>query len=157
MKRIAPIVVACLASAVLAAAESPVDLIEREIRDLEAQFARAVVAGDRAFYDRVLADDFTHTSHTGVFKTRAEWMAEARSGDRGDPPVGRTRYDAYDVDDLAVRSYGDTAVVTGRTSPRGVTAKGEPIGGRYSYIHVWVRRQGRWQAVAFEGTRIAQP
>ena len=45
----------------------------------------AVVEGDRAFFERVLADDFTHTSHTGVFKTRAEWLAEDKSGAGGMP------------------------------------------------------------------------
>jgi ketosteroid isomerase-like protein len=128
---------------------------EREIRDLEAQFARAVVHPDRAFYERVLADDFTHTSHSGVFKTRAEWLAEDKFGGGADPRPGRTTYDAFDVDDLAVRVYGDTAVVTGRSTPRGRDAKGQPIRGQYRFQRVWVRHQGRWQAVAFQGTRIA--
>ena len=100
--------------------------------------------------------DFTHTSHSGVFKTRAEFMAENKFSDKEDPKTGRTRYDAYDVDDLAIRIYGDTAVVTGRTSPKGRTALGQPISGRYRYLRVWVRGGGQWQCVAFEGTRIAE-
>jgi ketosteroid isomerase-like protein len=127
---------------------------EREIRDLEAQFARAVVHPDRAFYERVLADDFTHTSHSGVFKTRAEWLAEDKFGGKADPRLGRTTYEAFEVDDLAVRVYGDTAVVTGRTTPKGTDARGQPIRGRYRFQRVWVKRQGRWQAVAFQGTRV---
>jgi ketosteroid isomerase-like protein len=157
MKRMLLVLVACIAPAVLAADGPPVPRAEREIRELEARFARAVVEGDRGFYDQVLADDFTHTSHTGVFKTRAEFLAEDKFGAKGDSRSGRTHYDAYDVDDLAVRTYGDTAVVTGRTSPRGRNAQGQPISGQYRYLRVWVKRQGRWQAVAFEGTRIAQP
>jgi ketosteroid isomerase-like protein len=155
MKRTCLILAACLA--VLAADGPPISPAESEIRELEARFARAVVDGDRAFYERVLADDFTHTSHAGVFKTRTEFLAENKFAEKGDSGTGRTRYDAYDVDDLAVRIYGDTAVVTGRTSPRGRTAQGQPITGQYRYLRVWVQRQGRWQAVAFEGTRIAQP
>jgi ketosteroid isomerase-like protein len=151
------IAVVCLVPTAHAADEPPVAEAEREIRELEAQFARAVVEGDRAFYDRVLAPDFTHTSHAGVFKTRAQFMAEDKFGAKGVSQSGRTRYDAYDVDDLAIRIYGDTAVVTGRTTPRGRTALGQPITGQYRYLRVWVKRQGRWQAVAFEGTRIAQP
>jgi ketosteroid isomerase-like protein len=130
---------------------------EREVRELEAQFAQAVVRGDRAFFDRALADDFTHTSHSGVFKTRAQWLAESRSGEPTGAGLGTTRYDAFDVDDLEVRAYGDTAVVTGRTTPRGTTAKGQPMTGRYRFLRVWVKQQGRWRAVGFQGTRIAQP
>jgi ketosteroid isomerase-like protein len=157
MKRGLLIAMACLAPIVPAAAGPPDGTDEREIRELEAQFGRAVVTGDRAFYERVLAEDFTHTSHTGVFKTRAEFMAENKFVEKKDFQSGRTRYDAYDVDDLAIRIYGDTAIVTGRTSPKGQNAQGRPISGQYRYLRVWVKRQGRWQAVAFEGTRIAQP
>jgi ketosteroid isomerase-like protein len=129
---------------------------EREIRELEAQLSRAVVAGDRGLFDRVLASDFTHTSHSGQFKTRAEWMAEDKvDSRRGKPQAGKTTYEAFDVDDLAVRIYGETAVVTGRSTPKGRTAKGEPIRGRYRFLRVWVKREGRWQVAAFQGTRIA--
>jgi hypothetical protein len=157
MNRKRLILVACLTPAVLAADVPPNPQAEREIRELESQFARAVVEGDRALYERVLAADFTHTSHAGVFKTRAQFLAEDKFTEKGDSAKGRTRYDAYDVDDLAIRIYGDTAVVTGRTSPRGRTASGQPISGRYRYMRIWVRREGRWQAIAFQGTRIAEP
>jgi hypothetical protein len=131
---------------------------EGEIRALEAQLSRAVVAGDRAFFERVLAGDFTHTSHSGKFKTRAEWMAEDKSESRRTKPqVGKTVYEAFDVDDLAVRVYGETAVVTGRSTPKGRTAKGEPMRGQYRFLRVWVKQSGGWRAVAFQGTRIAEP
>jgi ketosteroid isomerase-like protein len=126
---------------------------EQEVRGLEEQLAKAVVRGDREFFDRNLADDFTHTSHTGAFKTRAQWMAESKFSDARQEP-GATRYDAFEVDQLAVRVYGDTAVVTGRSTPKGTTAKGGPITGQFRFLRVWVKRQGRWQAVAFQGTRI---
>jgi ketosteroid isomerase-like protein len=157
MKRTLVFAMAFLAPVALAADGPPDDTAVRAIQELEARFARAVVTGDRAFYDRVLAEDFTHTSHSGVFKTRAEFMAENKFDETKELKSGRTRYDAYDVDDLAIRVYGETAVVTGRTSPKGLNAQGQPISGRYRYLRVWVKRQGRWQAVAFEGTRIAQP
>jgi hypothetical protein len=134
------------------------DSAEREIRALEAQISRAVVEGNRAFFERVLADDFTHTSHSGKFKTRAEWMAENKfASNKGEPNTGKTSYEALDVDDLSVRTYGETAVVTGRTTPKGRNAKGEPIRGQYRFLRVWVKRNGKWQAVAFQGTRIAPP
>src|SRR5437868_5380203 len=105
---------------------------EREVRELETQLSQAVVRGDRAFFERVLAADFTHTSHTGKFKTRAEWMAENKfASSKEEPTSGKTSYIVFDVDDLAVRTYGETAVVTGRSTPKGRNAKGEPIRGQY--------------------------
>jgi ketosteroid isomerase-like protein len=130
---------------------------EREVRELEAQLNRAIVAGDRGFFERVLAPEFTHTSHTGNFKTRAEWMAESKfASAKDEPKTGKTSYVVFDVDDLAVRIYGETAVVTGRSTPKGRNAKGEPLRGQYRFLRVWVKQQGQWQVVAFEGTRIAE-
>ena len=126
---------------------------EQEVRELEQQLAKAVVRGDRDFFERNLADDFTHTSHTGAFKTKAQWMSESKFSDARQSP-GATRYDAFELDELAVRVYGETAVVTGRSTPKGTTAKGELITGQFRFLRIWVKRQSRWQAVAFEGTRI---
>jgi ketosteroid isomerase-like protein len=130
---------------------------QREVRELEAQLNRAVVEGDRAFFERALAADFTHTSHAGKFKTRGEWMAENKFTDPKEASKpGKTSYVTFEVDDLSVRTYGETAVVTGRSTPKGRNAKGEPIRGQYRFLRVWVKHDGRWQVVAFEGTRIAE-
>jgi hypothetical protein len=120
---------------------------EQQIRDLEAQINAAVVSADLKVFDRLLADDFTHTNHTGVFRTKAEWLANHKPG--------QSPYDAYEVDDLKIRVYDATAVVTARTTPRGRDSKGKPITGQYRYLRIWAKRDGQWRAVAFQGTRIA--
>jgi len=120
---------------------------EKQIRNLEEQINRAVVSGDLHVFERLLAEDFTHTNQTGKFRTRTEWLANHKPG--------QSPYDAYDVDDLNIRVYGDTAVVTARTTPRGRDSKGNPITGQYRYLRVWAKRGGQWRAVAFQGTRIS--
>ncbi len=52
------------------------------------------------------------------------------------------------MDQLAVRAYGDTAIVTGRTT---ATA---PVALRLRFTDVFVRRNGRWLVVASHATRI---
>jgi uncharacterized protein (TIGR02246 family) len=120
---------------------------EREIRTLEAKLNDAVIRADLAFFDRVFAVDFTHTNHTGAFRTKAQWLANHKPG-------AKSPYDSFDTEDLAVRVYGDTAVVTGRSVPKGRDSKGQAITGRFRFTRVWVRRDGRWQVVAFQSTRI---
>jgi ketosteroid isomerase-like protein len=58
------------------------------------------------------------------------------------------------VDEMVVRIFGDTALVTGRSNPKGVIDGKEfpPI--RYS--RVYVKRGGHWQVVMFQMTRIAE-
>ena len=120
---------------------------EQQIRDLEGQINAAVVSGDLRVFERLLADDFTHINQSGIFRTKAQWLANHKPG--------QSPYDAYDVDDVKIRVYGDTAVVTAHTTPKGRDSKGKPITGQYRYLRVWAKRDGQWRAVAFQGTRIA--
>ena len=122
----------------------------REIRALEAELNDAIVRADLEFFGRVFADDFTHTNHAGAFRTKAQWLANHKPG-------AKSPYDRFDSEDLAVRIYGETAVVTGRSTPQGKDSKGRAITGRFRFTRVWVRRDGRWQVVAFQGTRISSP
>ena len=122
---------------------------EREIRALEAAVSQAILKADRDFFDKQLADDFTHTSHTGRFVNKGQWLGELRPG--------QSLYQLYEVDELVVRIYGETAVATGRSMPAGTNSKGQLITGKYRFTRVWVRREGEWKAVAFQGTRIEQP
>ncbi len=127
----------------------PEQAAEGEIRKLEVQFNEAIIKADLKAFDRLMADDFTHTNQSGKFRTKAQWLANHKPG--------RSAYDAFEVDDLTVRAYGDTAVVTARSTPKGRDSKGQPITGQFRFLRVWAKRDGRWQAVAFQGTRIAEP
>jgi ketosteroid isomerase-like protein len=126
---------------------TPEQEVEQQIRDLESQVNAAVLSGDLRVFERLLAEDFTHTNQTGVFRTRVQWLANHKPG--------QSPYTRYDVDELKIRVYGDTAVVTARTTPQGQDSKGKPITGQYRYLRVWAKRDGKWQAVAFQGTRIS--
>src|SRR5262249_42453370 len=79
---------------------------EKSVQELEERFKAAIVEGDIATFERLCADEFTHTSHDGNFRTRAEWFKGRVQG--------RSSYVSYDVDELQIRIYGETAVVTGR-------------------------------------------
>jgi ketosteroid isomerase-like protein len=122
----------------------------RELTALEAELNDAIVRADMGFYGRVFAEDFTHTNHAGAFRTKAQWLANH-------DPGAKSPYDSFDTEDLSVRIYGETAVVTGRSTPQGKDSKGRAITGRFRFTRVWVRRDGRWQVVAFQGTRISSP
>jgi uncharacterized protein (TIGR02246 family) len=144
---VAPLIV-CLGSAlVLAQAANEDSDTAAEIRALEGRLNTAVLTADLKTFDALLAEDFSHTNHRGEFRTKRQWLANHKAG--------QSPYDAYDTEDLSVRVYGDAAVATARTIPRGRDSKGQPITGQYRYTRVWARRDGRWQAVAFQGTRIA--
>ena len=132
---------------VTAGDDSPSQTAEREIRELETQFEQAVVKGDLKFFEKVLAKEFTHTTQSGVFRNREEWLSNHKSG--------QSNYDALNTDQAAIRFYGDTAIVTARIAPQGRDSRGKPIEGQYRYLRVWAKEEGTWRVVAFQSTRIA--
>jgi len=114
---------------------------------IEREWGEAMVAKDVPTLSRILADDFTEVDPTGSLRAKDIVLAEAGSGD--------FKVDSYTARDLKARVYGDTAVVTG-VSDLKATFKGEDMSGSYRWTDTFVRRNGRWQAVASQVTRVMQ-
>ena len=85
---------------------------------------------------------------TGRVLTKAQVMQELGSGAR--------RIESGSVDDLKVRVFGDVAVVTGRSVLAG-SYQGKRASVVQRFTDIFVKRDGRWQAIASQGTQIAQP
>ena len=111
---------------------------EQEILKLERTLIDADHKHDRATFERLLADDFLALNSNGTMESKAEAIAWSMS-------VDNTFTDAT-LSNLRVRIYGDAAVVTGNLILAG-SAKGYVAGPRL-ITDVWVRRNGRWQAVS---------
>ena len=118
-----------------------------ELLKLEQKVGEAVIKQDVAFLDRVWSDEFTYGGVRGEFKTKAEVLAEIKSG--------TLKFEMLRFEDVKVRLYGNSAVVTGQAITKGRGPLGE-ISGQYRYTRVWVKQQGAWRLVAFQGTPITQ-
>jgi hypothetical protein len=53
-------------------------------------------------------------------------------------------------EDVKVRIYGDTAIITSHD-----TVKGK-INGHFRHTSIWVKRKGQWKAVGWQGTPLPQ-
>jgi ketosteroid isomerase-like protein len=114
------------------------------ISQLEREWVAAIVNKDQAALGRLLADDFVGTSPTAHFYTKDMAVADLA---RGTYVV-----DAMDLDEISVNVYGDTAVAFASQDETSRYATTD-ISGHYHYTNVWVKKDGRWQAVASHGTR----
>lgn len=144
MKSILGATVFILAAAASAAGQG----VERELTELENKIAQAIVMGDAEFVERVFGDDFFYTGVRGETKTKQDILTEIKSGE--------LKFELLKFDDLKVRLYGQAAVVTGAATTKGRSPAGE-ISGRFRYTRVYVKRQGQWQLVTFQGTPIVGP
>jgi ketosteroid isomerase-like protein len=118
--------------------------VVRELAAIEEQLASAWKSRDSAGWGALVADDWSVTHVDAQVITKEQALELCRTG----PPITTT------VDQLAVRSYGDTAIVTGRTKATVSGASRQTVTLRFT--DVFVRRDRRWIAVASHATRLAE-
>lgn len=122
--------------------------IEQTLRQLEDERVEALVAGDIVKLERLFADDLTYTHATGVIQTKAEFLADLKSGKRA--------FKSMKHSDVQVRVYGPTGVLTGRSDYRFLREGQETdISVRFTEIF-YKNRNGLWQMVAWQSTRVPQ-
>ena len=117
------------------------------IHQAEREICAAYERGDADWLEQHLDPSFTLTGSTGKLTTRAEEVADLRSG---------TRYAAFRNRDTHVRLYGDAAVVTGTTHVEG-QAEGKPYALDFQFTDTYVRRPQGWVIVASHASRRAAP
>jgi len=61
---------------------------------------------------------------------------------------------AFRLEDLEAHVYGDAATVTGANVIT-ATYKGQDASDKFRFTDVFVKRDGRWQVVATQGTKVA--
>ena len=118
---------------------------EEEILKIEDQRVQAMIAGDLATLDRLLADDLTYTHSTGRIQTKAELLAELKSGD--------LKYNAMPREEVKVRFLGCAAVVTGKAK-LDVESRGVKVTFPIRFTDIYVKRAERWQLLAWQSTRF---
>jgi len=113
---------------------------------LEADWNTAHVQGDAATLERIFADDLVVVVPGMRPMTRADSL--------GMFTAGRMKFDRYESSETQFRVYGDTAIVTGRIK-RTRTIGGKTMEDDWRFTKVFLRRDGRWQAVSFHASNIA--
>lgn len=118
-----------------------------ELTQIEHRLVKSWISGDRAAVDSILASDWSVIDLTGRVLTKAHVMREFGSGDR--------KIETGSVDDLTIRVFGDIAIVTGRSVLAG-SYQGKRASVTQRFTDVFARRDDRWQAIASQGTQVAQ-
>lgn len=113
------------------------------IIQMERQWANAYVKRDIATIDRILAGDFIETDADGRQLNKAQYLDLARNPTE---PIA-----SISVEGTNVRVFDNTAVSVGSYKVRNQKTN-QPESFRYTAVYV--RQDGRWQAVAFQSTRL---
>ena len=127
-----------------------------DVDDLTAmlhEFLAGASVGDVAAHDIFWSDDLIYTSSSGTRTNKAEIMAgmqqaaDADESDDSGPGV------IYTAEEVQVDVYGSTAVVAFKLvgTPQGA---GDTDVSYYFNTGTFLRRDGAWQVVAWQATRI---
>jgi ketosteroid isomerase-like protein len=115
------------------------------VRAVEMARRDALLAADTVALSKLLAPDFIEISRLGTVRTRADNIREIATG--------ALRLLTIKYDSVSVRSYGDVALLTAIADNTG-EFRGMPFSGKIRYTRVFVRRDGRWQAVLMQQTMM---
>jgi ketosteroid isomerase-like protein len=118
---------------------------EQQLKDAETAWSQAYVKGDIASLDKLLAAEYLFTDQDGKTFTRAEDIASVKSGE--------FKMTSFKIDDLKIHVYSDFATVTG-LNEFVATDSGKDASCKCRFTDVFVKRDGRWQAVASHVSKL---
>jgi ketosteroid isomerase-like protein len=118
--------------------------VEQLLRQMNDEWVKALVRGDGETLGRIMAEDF--------------FFAYPMEGDDkdqfiGDVVSGEIRVEYINRENVSVRVWGDTAVLTARDSAKWYY-KGRDFSGHYKIIHIYSYRDDKWQLVSVQACPI---
>lgn len=119
--------------------------VEQTLMQMERDWGQALLKNDTAALAKIVADDWVGIGSDGKPATKAEAIADIKSG--------ASTTQSYDLGAMKVRDFGNTAVVTGSDTEKSIS-KGKDTSGTYAWTDVYVMRNGHWQAAASQSTKL---
>jgi len=114
---------------------------EEEIMKLEDEWVKTRATKDPTTTKSLLAEDFLGSNPDGMAQTKQQFIDSVVAGTfaAGNPQFSERK----------VRIYEESAISTGL-----VTGAGQSGTDKIRYLRVFVKRNGRWQIVATQATRV---
>ena len=129
-------------------AQTPSDAAE--LTKLLNDFLAGASRNDAAVHERFWADDLIYTRSAGRRVNKAEVMHDVRSAPAPKPTDPKTIYTA---EDIQIQQYGNTAVVAFRLVATTETGGSKQVANLLN-SGTFVKRDGKWQVVNWQSTRM---
>jgi ketosteroid isomerase-like protein len=136
---------------------------EQTVKKLDRELSDAIMKGDAATVDRLLADDYIEVTAQGTLQNKADIMAFVRA--RAAAPKAISVGPEISLQETKLNTYGDIAVWVGlkitkyphmdyQVAPGSGQLPPPDITDRERFMKVYARRTGRWQLVASQTTNV---
>jgi ketosteroid isomerase-like protein len=125
----------------------------RELTDMLNQFLQDAARNNAPGFDRFFADDVIYTRSAGTVTTKDAIMRSVTAGAARGPRLETTT--KFSAEDVTVHEYTDLAIVAFRlVSDEEHSAGKPPTITNYRNTGTFLRRNGKWQVVAWQSTKI---
>jgi ketosteroid isomerase-like protein len=121
-----------------------------ELTRLLNEFLAGASRGDAAIHERFWADDLIYTRSAGRRVSKADVLRDVRNAPAPKPGDPST---VYTAEDIRIQQYGDTAIVAFRLVAT-TDAGGKKQVANLLNSGTFVKRNGRWQVVNWQSTRM---
>ena len=120
---------------------------EKELLKVENDWSTAWVKNDVKFLEQLYATEYHAIGSEGIVYNKVDGIKDDMSPEYTEK--------SFTLSDLKVHIYGEAAVVTGRNSVKFKKGgKAEQLDVRFT--DVFVKRDGRWQCVATQGSNVGK-
>lgn len=123
--------------------------VSQDLKQLVRDFLAAVPSGDRHVFDNFFADDVIYTRSAGVTVDKAEILQNIGVRAVNEPKA------TFEADDFTVHPYGDMAVVNFRLVHHN-EKDGKQETDYFRNTGTFLRRNGKWQVVAWQATKVPE-
>ena len=120
---------------------------EQAIKKREQEWADALVKRDQAVIDRIESPDWMLADAEGNLVSKAKADADLKSG--------AVAFESVHNDELRVRVFGDTAIAYGLVTEK-IKFQGKDTSDQCRFTDVFIKRDGRWQAISTHLSRVAK-
>ncbi|NBB17830.1 DUF4440 domain-containing protein [Runella sp. CRIBMP] len=118
---------------------------ETLVADIEKKRFAALVSKDYAYLNQVMGEDIIYCHSSGLIDTKASFIQSIKDG--------KLVYNEMTPDELKVRIYDKTAVITGVCTAK-VVSNGQQLNTRFRFTDVYVKRKEGWQMVTWQSLRL---
>jgi hypothetical protein len=120
--------------------------VEALITKMENDRIQAGVRKDTSAISAMTAEDYVMIDFDGKVQSKSTTLERLKSSE--------IQLKSNSLDKIKIRVYDNTAIVTGRATPNGTISRRD-FNQAIRYTRVYVKKNGQWQVVSFQQTRVS--
>ncbi len=117
----------------------------QELTKIKQEWSEAELKKDIPFLNKLWANDCVFGTSLGTVMNKQQLIELIKGTNR--------KVTELHSEDIHIRLYGNTAIMTDHTTMRGVY-NGKPYGGVYRYVRIFRKEGGTWRVVLVQATPV---